>query len=373
MHKILYVACVNLDDEVSGITRKVLAQYAALSSGSKSMLIGYCGDSLRLINNGSIVDIATKGKHRRIAIMEYAVQLIKEESFDCVYIRRFPCNPLVLQMLYRMKKNGAQKILWEIPTYPYDFELGNRWKARIIGSIDCICRKWLNKYIDRIVTFAPEREIFGIPTIQTGNGIDVDSVRVRKVDDHGNELHLVAAAVLNNWHGYDRLIRGLAEYTGERKVVFHLIGEGSCYAAYKVLAKELNVEDSVVFYGSKTKSEVEDIYDICDMAVESLGWHRSQVTMGTSLKTREYVAKGMPILASTPMDIFPDGWEYAYYAPIDDSAINIQAVVEFYSAITAKKDIKEFAEEIRQIAYERCDMKAMMKPIIDFYNMDDVR
>lgn len=370
MDNLIFIACVEMADAYSGITRKVKSQFSCIGQRGGASLVAYSNNDI-YVNNGEELVVKAQARRRK-ALISYVNNYVQQNKPECAYIRRMPLNFSVLKMLKTLRENGAKKIIWEIPTYPYDHE-----KHSTIAFFhlleDKFLRRSLKKYVDRIVTFAPEDEIFGIATIRTGNGIDVDSVRVRTLDSHGDELRLIAAAVLNDWHGYDRLIRGLAEYEGERKVVFHLIGEGPCYEEYKALAKELNVEDSVVFYGSKTKAEVEDIYDICDMAVESLGWHRSQVTMGTSLKTREYVAKGMPILASTPMDIFPDGWEYAYYAPIDDSAIDIQAVVDFYSAITAGKDIKEFANEIRRIAYERCDMKAMMKPIIDFYNMEDKR
>ena len=363
---LLYVACVNVDDEKSGITRKVLSQYQSLNTCLPATLIGYWGKDAVLVKDDERKIVGAGLWHRRIAVIKMAGQMAGELKQPGVYIRRMPCNPLVIHMLHNLKREGCTKIIWEIPTYPYDYEFRGM-RSVIVRVLDRHYRRILKNYVNRIVTFAPEDEIFGIPTIRTGNGIDVDSLRPRLIRKVDGTLRLLGVAVLNNWHGYDRLIRGLAEYRGSRKVFFHLVGNGPCLQEYQDLARELGVEDRVIFYGARNKAEIEDIYDECDMAVESLGWHRSQVQMGTSIKTREYVAKGMPILASTPMDIFPEGWKYAFYVPIDDSSVDIQGVVDFYDELLKTKTTEELADEIRHIAYEKCDMKKMMQPIVDYF------
>ena len=114
-------------------------------------------------------------------------------------------------------------------------------------------------------------------------------------------------------------------------------------------------------YGYLEKYQIDDLYDKCNFAVDSLGWHRSGVKIGTSIKTREYLAKGLPILASTPIDMFPSGWEYAFYAPIDDSPICVKDIVKFYLEKIKGNKLNDL---IRSIAFEKCDMKSMMLPII---------
>ena len=230
--------------------------------------------------------------------------------------RTIPSFHFLESCLKSFKKSGVKKILWEIPTYPYDDETTS-FSRKIKKMIDKVFRGNLKKYVSRIVTFSNEKNIFGIETINTGNGIDIDEIRKRKVSDHGDEINLVAAAVVRDWHGYDRLIEGLSNYKGDRKISFHLAGDGPSLLIYKELVKKYNLEDKVHFYGLVNKDKLDEIYDIADIAVESLGWHRSKVKFGTSIKTREYLAKGLPIIASSVMDMFPDGFEYAYYAKID--------------------------------------------------------
>lgn len=370
---LIFAACVDLKDQYSGITRKVITEYNVLQKNFNSCLVGYYGNGIKIIEEEKESVLVDKKKHRRILLIETVTKIISKEHCKYAYIRRMPCNPLVISMLRHIKRNGATKIVWEIPTYPYDHEGDEKtrsFSSKMVSMMEKIYRKQLRRYVTRIVTFSNYQNIFGIKTINTGNGIDVESISPRVVRQKDDVLNLIAVAVLENWHGYDRLIRGLGKYykeNGNRNIVFHLVGDGNCLSQYKEMAERFNLKNHVVFYGYMTKKEIDNIYDKCDIAVESLGWHRSKVSMGTSIKTREYLAKGLPIVASTPMDIFPEGWKYAYYAPIDDSPIDINEVLHFYDEIVSIKPEKELAEEIRNIAVEKCDMSVTMKSIIDYY------
>lgn len=372
--KLLYIANINLSDNKSGITRKVLSQYRNLSSYFDAYLIGYDGRNIRLITPTGTKLYESKSTRPSSFLRETAEQVCTENNIGLVYIRRMEINPSVLKLL-RILKNRNAVIIWEIPTYPYDFENKSflnpiqKLRAKIRLKEDKLFRTSLRRYVDRIVTFSNYEEIYGIPTIVTGNGVDVDEIRERKIENHGHEIHMIAVAVMRPWHAYDRLIKGMNDYYvqgGTRNIVFHVVGDGLILSDYRKLVDDYGLSEHVIFYGSKTKEEIDEIYDKADIAVESLGWHRSKVSVGTSIKTREYVSKGLPIIASSPMDIFPDGWEYAYYAPIDESNIDMNDVIEFYDNLFIEKSKESLAKEIRKIAYERCDMKTMMKPIADY-------
>lgn len=371
--KLMYITAINLDDDCSGITRKVYAQFNCFAQAFDAYLIGYKGNNLGIFHNGVMEEVPSGKQHRHYAVLRVAAEYIQKLGCKRIYIRRFFCDPYVMKSLKRMKSDDT-KILWEIPTYPYDNQstealpVRQKVKFYIQVQIDRLYRTKLKKYVERIVTFSHVNNIFGISTIITGNGVEVSKIRPRKIREKDNCLNMIAVAVMRPWHGYDRLIKGLYRYYqhgGERNIVFHVVGDGTTLPEYRKLVSELGLEDHVTFYGFKTKEEIDEIYDKADIAVESLGWHRSGVPMGTSIKTREYVAKGLPIIASSPMDIFPKGWKYAYYAPIDDSDIDIVEVINFYESILCDKESSALADEIRGIAFEKCDMAAMMQPVIE--------
>ena len=115
----------------------------------------------------------------------------------------------------------------EIPTYPYDQEYVS-FKRKIQLLVDQCFRKRLAKYVDRIITFSNYKTIFGTPTIQISNGIDFDDIPMKQhVNDTSQEIHLIGVAEIHFWHGFDRLLKGLANYyntSPQYKVYFHIIG-----------------------------------------------------------------------------------------------------------------------------------------------------
>lgn len=377
MKKLLYIAAVNLDDNYSGITKKIKSQFREMSKFFDVYLIGYSKKGIMIMNQDSIKQIKyNKLNHRKLDLISVSIELVQSLNIKKIYIRRFPCNFIVIKMLKNLKQNENVKILWEIPTYPYDYEQHNIAKSKIYMNLDKIYRRKLKKYIDRIVTFSDEKNIFNIPCINTGNGIIVDDIKERKILKSDNKtINLIAVGIFNNWHGYERMIEGINNYykkKQDRKIIFHLVGNGPDFEKYKKLVDGYNLNKNVILYGYLDKNEVDLVYDKCEIAVESLGWHRSKVNVGTSLKSREYLAKGLPIIASSNMDIFPNGWEYALYVSKDDSPIDIDKLVHFYDTIYTNHINKyELNKKIRNIAYEKCDMEKMILPVVEYFLAND--
>lgn len=69
------------------------------------------------------------------------------------------------------------KIFWEIPTYPYDHE-GKDLKMLPLKIKDKLWKKYLFKYVDRIVTHSDDDYIFDIKTIKASNAIDYEFVKI---------------------------------------------------------------------------------------------------------------------------------------------------------------------------------------------------
>ena len=116
-------------------------------------------------------------------------------------------------------KAAGMKVVMEIPTYPYDQEYFNRSMRRQLIQ-DKLFRILFAKQLDAIVTFSEEDIIFGQQTIRISNGIDFESVRMKKKSQHpADELHLIGVAEIHRWHGFDRVIKGLAEYYATPKEI----------------------------------------------------------------------------------------------------------------------------------------------------------
>ena len=84
---------------------------------------------------------------------------------------------------------------------------------------------------------------------------------------------MTGVANLNFWHGFDRVITGLAEYykvEREQKAYFNIVGSGTITEELKDLCKQKGVEEYVRFLGPKQGSELDKILDDTDLCVGCL-------------------------------------------------------------------------------------------------------
>lgn len=285
-----------------------------------------------------------------------------------LFIRYMGLNYFLLSAIRNLAKNNV-KIVIEIPTYPYDRETSNII-SKINNIQDRLCRKYLYKYVSRIITYSDDEYIWGIKTIKISNAVDVDdNYEIKPVNT--DSINMLAVASLAFWHGYDRLIQGLNNYYkngGKRKVYFHLVGDGKYVLdEYKKLVKRLKIDNSVIFHGRKSGKELDDIYTKCNLGIDSLGRHRSGVTYNSSIKGKEYLLKGLPIISGvkTELDSLTECAGYYYRVPADDSPININDVIVFFDKVY-QEDSLTVRKTLRNYAKHNFDFSITFKPVIDY-------
>ena len=304
---------------------------------------------------------------------------IPRGQWDFLYIRKhMPLDRGFIAFLKKCKSQKNKRIVLEIPTYPYDSEYHG--VKRLFVFKDRIFRPYLKEYVDRILTFSQDDTIFEIPTIKIINGIDVNAEKIREYRPHGNTINLILVAALAWWHGCDRLIKGLAEYyagEGREKIVLHIVSGLSGTSRDKVLreckslVKRNRLEAHVVFHGGVYGEDLTRLYNSMDIGVCSLGAHRKRVDLSSELKSREYLAKGLPLIVSTPIDVITDDFPYWLKVPADESPIDIENVVKFFHERVAPLDPDILSQTIRAYAKEHCDMKVTMKPVLDYLRQSD--
>lgn len=288
-----------------------------------------------------------------------------------VYIRKDILDASFIQLLSKIREQKPEvKIVLEIPTFPYDLEWKNVKDFPMLIK-DRIYRKYLCGYIDRIVVYGKEKEVYGIPCINSSNGIDMAKIPVRIPKVHTDKrIQLLGVAGLAKWHGYDRLLRGLSDYYGRQdnnyEVIFHIVGEGAEKSRLKKLAKKLNIEKYVVFHGSKKGKELDVLFDDCDIGIGSLGMHRIKMYDGYTLKLREYTARGIPYIYAYN-DSLIENADVKYYIKFenDDSNIDVCSIVDFYQRIF--KNMGEIAEYMSNIAGRYFPWTVHMEPIAKYF------
>ncbi len=296
------------------------------------------------------------------------------ENVKYIYMRRpFVMTVYMRRVLKRIrKKNPTAKIVIEIPTYPYDEEYNTYKLNWMLKRKDCYNRNRMNGLVDHWSIVNNEDKIFGINTIKIKNGIDVDAIKPRAPIETGDTIHFCAVAMFKEWHGYERFFYGLAEYYkkgGSRNMISHFVGEGSELPFYHKLVRELNLDQHVVFHGYLSGKELEKIYDLADISLGSFGMFKQNLNLSCNLKSRESVARGVPMVTGCPTDIFQkDKFKYYLEFPNDESVLDINRILDFYDAIYGGDESKEeVVKTIRKYAYEQIDMSKCMEPVITYF------
>ena len=356
MRKILFLIFHGFDPN-NGISKKISYQVNALKQCDNEVHLCYMdenGTKRRIIDGNVIADYGNGFLSKILKRVDFSPisKYVEDNNIDLVYIRsNHNANPFTINMVKHMKRNGA-KVVMEIPTYPYDSEYEAQGMTKQIFQ-DRLFRKCLAKQLDAIVTFSDYEQIFGQRTIRISNGIDFDSVKMKTtINDTSKELNLIGVAEIHEWHGFDRLVKGLAKYYSKPQdyiVKFHVVGyffSSGIENEFKKIVSDNHMEEYVILYGKKHGEELDNIFDICDFGIGSLGRHRVGIDKIKTLKNREYAARGIPFIYSETDSDF-DSKPYVLKAPADESPINIQDIIDFYKKnIMSPIDIRNSIDKL---------------------------
>lgn len=360
------------ENDNPGVDKKILAQLKSFNAAGLNCTLRYLESGLEECSH--FKKLANKIMYRMPYSNILPVWSYKSffDNIDYLYFRRPNCFTVhTLKTLNDIKNNNpAIKIILEIPTYPYDQELLRELKHLHLYVRDRVNRFKLKGLVDRIVTLSDDPFIFGLPTIKITNGIDLDLVSPKKAKSDDDVINICAVAKLMFWHGYERLITGLAEYYqsgGKRKIIFNIVGDGVERATYERLIDKYRLNNAIILHGVKTGSSLEQIYDAADLAVSSLAMHRKGLFFTADLKSREYLAKGLPVISGSDIDVIKEKNDFKYFYKVEanEKPIDINNLVDFYDNIYIE-DKEEVIRKIREFAEETCAIEKTMQPVIDY-------
>lgn len=354
--------------EANGISKKIIYQVNALKANNLETHLCYLTDEnnrkRRIVDGETIADYGTglKGKIYKRTEFGSIVRYVKANQIDLVYMRSdHNANPFTINMVSRMKKAGA-RVVMEIPTYPYDQEyITPSMKLQL--SVDRCFRKKLARKLDKIITFSEAANIFGVPALSISNGIDFEDIPVRpQSPKKTDELHLIGVAEIHYWHGFDRLVKGLANYYSKHpacKVYFHLVGNLSGQREREdilpVIAQH-QLEPYVIMHGALHGEALTDLFNRCDLGIGSLGRHRSGITDIKTLKNREYAARGIPFIYSENDSDF-EQMPYILKVAADESPVDIGELITFYNGLTLSPN--EIRDSIRHLSWKNQMQKVL--------------
>ncbi|WP_212935754.1 glycosyl transferase family 1 [Bacillus hominis] len=395
MDKILYLAFIREDSESLGFVKKVYSQCKAFNElSNESYLYISRKDSAELYRfSASGMESIYSFSYSRKArfketnfLMRKLKNLMRFREFlkgfkeaikiiepSKVYIRRisFVTNSLI-ELISDLNNRGI-KVFYEYPDFP-DIPWVKLKKKGISNLIKYRFEKnrinKLKKHLYRLVAISVDESIKDkdVEIIYIRNGIDINEIKVSERERETKKIHeinLVGVANLGFWHAYDRVLKGMQEYYRSSipqsiVVNFHIVGEGKEKRNLEGIVADYKLHDYVTFHGSKNGQELDRIFDKSDIGIGILGNHRKELYGDSSLKNREYCARGIPfVIAATDLD-FPDEINFVHHINADDSSVNIDELINFYKQL-GSEDIKSV---MREYSERNLQWKEKMKVIL---------
>lgn len=367
MKRGIYIIYEELDDK--GTNRKIKSQIKAFESHGINILTCYMKTK--------------KIKYFRFYARLPFTNIMPEwripqniEKYDFIYMRRPGfMNISFIKWISAIKKTAPNiKIFMEIPTFPYDIEYLEDVKDLPYYFKDKAARLLLKKHLDYICTLNGEKKIFNVNAIKIVNGYDFSTMRMRKFEGNKREIHIALVARFCFWHGYERLINSLYKYYksgGDRKVILHFAGDGNEIQRYKKDIEALSLQNNAKFYGFLKSHEITDIYDVCGLAADVFGGYKKNLNYSCSLKSREYLAVGLPIITGIHLD-FQENQKLNQYVlefPNDNSEIEFNKIIKFYDSIYDNNSRQKVACDIRREAELQLNYINSMNNVIKVINI----
>jgi len=343
--------------------QKFLSQAHAFDElGAQVDCIGYDRNSVVVSHykNGrfqceEIIAILKNIKSRRFSLWLGVRNYIKTQKYDLAYIR-YPLIDFIVLRTLRSVRKSCSKVVIEIPSYPLEIKnITTIHKGLYI--LDHVLHNNCAKLVDKILYVGSKVDsIFGCVAEQIPNGLpeQIKQIPSTGYRFEGNRIVLICVSRMNFFHGYDRLLNGLAEHYKKKNdyvVDVVLVGDGFCRKEYERIVETNGLIEHVKFTGLLKGDALTDEYRNATIGISTLGLYRKGFTEASSLKTKEYLVRGLPFVYAGNEIGLDDSFPYALKMPNDASVISIDKIVDFAnrikveSAELVKEKMKAYAEE----------------------------
>ncbi|WP_261161382.1 glycosyltransferase [Serratia fonticola] len=355
--KILFVTH-NPQNESDGVWKKIKYQVRALRNLQMDVDFFHLSQHKTVIldNQKSQVDILSNAKLK--FLFYYYVSRKIESTYNILYIRKPHGGLYSLFLLFLIRKvkklNPNCYVYIEVPTFPYDKEIKGI-KDYISEACFRLTLPLSISQVDEILYIGEKTDcIWGVKARQISNGINLeDNPMVATKYGHSGNFEFVGVAHLAFWHGYDRLIKSMSEYTGERQIIFHIVGGGEPeLTRLKKIVEGCSLEGKVIFHGKLQGLELTTVLSHADVCVDSLGRHRSGNNINNSIKSKEYTARGLPFIKSHIDNSFGDE-RFIYQISADENVFSIEEIINWRESLGDKVRDEERTYAINNLTWEK--------------------
>lgn len=174
------------------------------------------------------------------------------------------------------------------------------------------------------------------------NGINFEANKLHKYTAYdGKVLKLfMLIGAKARWHGVDRLVQGLGQYQGECNITIDLIG--NVLEENIKMVEAMGLQDRVNFIPSMPSNELTKSLEKYHISIGTLGLHRKGLNEACTLKVRDSLSRGFPIiLGYIDTDLIEAGEiiKYTMKVPSDETPVDLTKVTQFASKLLSDTEV----------------------------------
>jgi glycosyltransferase involved in cell wall biosynthesis len=272
------------------------------------------------------------GTAMKLLYSSYAIyRLLKHIEFDLIYMRYRLYMPFFTKVL---KEN---KIVMEINS---DDTLEYKLHSKLTHLYNKYTRNNVLKHIDAFVSVSYELKdkftYLNRPIEVIANGINIKEYEIKSNINQNKKPILVFIGSPNqSWHGVDKIIMLAKHFKQYQFYIIGIDGENS---------------ENVHYFGYLSKEESTKIINQCDIGIGTLSLYKTGLKEASPLKSRQYLACGLPILYAYKDTDIPDDVLFGLRLDNSEDNLNYHRIEQFVEKVFNNRSVnlkaRVFAQEV---------------------------
>lgn len=380
--KVLYISILPILNDNLGVVKKIKEQSQSMKSEGISVdTVLFYKNSSDSIDRNEFPDYFTFVKYpywgwkrffQLFNLWSTISKFSRSKNYDIIYFR----NPGSSFFLYRFLKTFKNKVILEHNTKEVNEIKMRSKKPKFDIWKEIFFAKKGYKYalgnVGKAAQFSAHQEIkvgylLNLKTITNGVFVNDTTKREHRLKKMDATVNLIFVGNIACWHGLERLLAGIENYTGSVNYELFLVGKQEVFIdILRKLKLEYLVNTKIFLTGFKTGKELDRLFNKADFAIGSLGLHRINIYNGVPLKHREYLSRGLPFIYSgRDEDIDASISEYLFNISADESPVNFSELLDFIQYLNKKEE--NIPQILTQYAVDNVDVSIKTKELMDFF------
>lgn len=239
--------------------------------------------------------------------------------------------PMVLEINTDDLREYGNSMAW----YTYAYHKATR------GKLFSLCRGLVAPTEELADVYRP----VGKPVVVIANGIELAKFEPLPAPNNPEPRLIFIGAADNPWHGVDKILRLARSNPGWR---FDLVGDAT-------FGQSAPLPVNVTMHGHLGAAAYEPLLAQADVALSTLALHRNSMEEASPLKTREYLARGLPVIIGYRDTDFPG--EVPFLLRVANTPSNVDdgldKIRQFVSAARGMRVPREAIPHIDSVAKEQ--------------------